>query len=89
MYRIIRCLTCREFTYVDQFQEWRLCPVCGEAIAVLHARSYLEVHDHSTAEHIIRQIEDYLKKMNRKDLSPAEVTAIRAEYSRWIEQQSH
>ncbi len=88
MYLIIRCNGCRSFTYVDRFQEWRLCPVCGEAIEVRKSRGYLEVHDYETAERVIGQLEQYLHRKKRKDLSPEEIASLRDQYTRWIREQT-
>jgi len=50
MYHILRCPGCRAFTYVDRFQKWKLCPVCGHAYEVAKVPAYLEVEDYHEAE---------------------------------------
>jgi len=77
MYLIIRCGGCRTFTYVDRFQQWKLCPSCGETISVRQAPAYLEVEDYSVAENIIRQLQKYLDANKKKDLSPDEIDTLR------------
>lgn len=84
MYRIIRCPGCRTFSYVDRYQQWKLCPRCGEAISVRKAPAYLEVEDYPVAEQIIRQLEQYLDSTRRSDLSPEEIAALRQQYADWI-----
>ncbi|HQA81644.1 MAG TPA: DUF1922 domain-containing protein, partial [Methanoregulaceae archaeon] len=41
MYLIIRCPGCHTFSYVDRYQQWKLCPRCGEAISVRQGPAYL------------------------------------------------
>lgn len=84
MYLIIRCGGCRTFTYVDRFQQWKLCPSCGETISVRQAPAYLEVEDYSVAENIIRQLQKYLDTSRKKDLSPDEIDALRHQYAEWV-----
>jgi len=84
MYLIIRCGSCRNFTYVDRYQEWKLCPTCGEAIRVRQAPAYLEVEDYAVAEKIIRELESYLERTQKKDLSLEEKESLRHQYAEWI-----
>ncbi len=84
MYRVIRCPGCKTFTYVDRFQRWKLCPVCGEATEVQRAPAYLEVDDYFTAEKIVEQLETYLHQKKRKDLTPDEIAELRRQYTRWL-----
>ena len=84
MYLIIRCGSCRTFTYVDRYQEWKLCPHCGEAIRVRQAPAYLEVEDYALAEKIIRELEGYLARTQKKDLSSEEKESLRHQYAEWI-----
>jgi len=88
MYSLIRCPGCRTFTYVDQFQRWKLCHVCGEAIDVAHAPVYLEVYDYQEAESIIAQMERYLTSSRKTDLSTEERESLRAQYARWVKNAS-
>ncbi len=81
MYVIVRCPGCRTFTYVDRFQRWKLCPICGQAYEVARAPQYLDVGDYVEAEHIVRQLEQYLQKMKRKDLTPDEIEDLRRQYA--------
>jgi len=84
MYVIVRCPGCRTFTYVDRFQRWKLCPVCGQAYEVSRVPVYLEVADYVEAEHIVRQLEKYLHTMKRKDLTPEEMEDLRRQYATWV-----
>jgi hypothetical protein len=84
MYLIIRCGGCRTFTYVDRFQQWKLCPSCGETISVARAPVYLEVEEFTMAENIIRQLQRHLDSSRKKDLSPDEITELRHQYAEWL-----
>ncbi|MDD1716178.1 MAG: DUF1922 domain-containing protein [Methanolinea sp.] len=84
MYLIIRCAGCRTFCYVDKFQQWKLCPVCGEAISVREAAAYLEVDEYHIAERIVNQLEEYLHRTKKKDLAPDEIAALREQYAEWL-----
>lgn len=84
MYLIIRCGGCRNLTYVDRYQEWKLCPVCGETIRTSQAPAYLEVEDYEVAERIIRQLEKHLQQTRKKDLSSEEIQSLRQQYADWI-----
>ncbi len=84
MYLIIRCGGCRNLTYVDRYQEWKLCPVCGETIRVSQAPAYLEVEDYEVAERIIRQLEKHFQQTRRKDLTADEIQSLRQQYADWI-----
>ena len=81
MYVIVRCPGCRTFSYVDKFQRWKLCPFCGQAYDVARAPAYLDVEDHVVAEHIIRQLQQYLQTMKRKDLTQDEIEDLRRQYA--------
>jgi len=82
MYVIIRCPGgCRTFTYVDRFQKWKLCPLCGHAYEVAKAPAYLEVDDHHEAEHIIKQMERHLHTHKKKDFSAEETAELRHHYT--------
>ncbi|KUG15298.1 hypothetical protein ASZ90_015051 [hydrocarbon metagenome] len=84
MYLIIRCPGCRTFSYVDRYQQWKLCPRCGETIGVRQAPAYLEVEDYAVAEQVIRQLERFLDSAKKKDLSPDELAALRQQYAEWV-----
>ncbi|HON81326.1 MAG TPA: DUF1922 domain-containing protein [Methanoregulaceae archaeon] len=84
MYLIIRCGGCRAFTYVDRFQQWKLCPNCGETINVTGSPVYLEVEEFTMAETIIRQLQAHLDTRRKKDLSPEEISALRHQYAEWL-----
>lgn len=84
MFLIIRCPGCRTFGYVDRFQQWKLCPVCGEAIEVRQATAYMEVDEYQVAERIVTQLEEYLHRNRKKDFSPDEIRALREQYAQWI-----
>jgi hypothetical protein len=92
MYLVIRCAGCRVFTYVDRFQEWKLCPVCGETIEISRAPVYLEVEDYRVADQVVGQLEKYLHQERKKDLSDEELCQLRAQYAEWVRaqgQESH
>jgi len=84
MYQILRCPSCRVFTYVDQFQKWKLCPACGHAYEVCKVPAYLAVNDYHDAEHIIRQMEKHLHSHKKKDFTPEETEELRRHYSEWF-----
>jgi acetyl-CoA carboxylase beta subunit len=87
MYRVIRCPGCRTFTYVDQFQKWKLCPVCGETVNVSKAPIYLEVRDHRDAEEIVAQLGSFLQRTRKRDLSEADLAKLRENYTQWVKTQ--
>lgn len=84
MYLVIRCPSCSTFTYVDQYQKWRLCPVCSEIIPVKKAQAYVKVKNHYQADAIISKLEDYLTNENKKDLSPEEKKELATAYVSWV-----
>jgi hypothetical protein len=84
MYLVIRCGGCKTFTYVDRFQEWKLCPICGATIEVKRAPQYLEVEDFSVAETVVNQLEQHLHKTKKKDLTHEEREQLRSKYAEWI-----
>jgi acetyl-CoA carboxylase beta subunit len=81
MYLIIRCPSCRTFTYVDRFQKWKLCPICGHAHEVVKAPAYLEVEHYLEAEHIVKQMEKHLHTTKKPDFSPEETAELRHHYT--------
>ena len=81
MYLIIRCPSCRTFTYVDRFQKWKLCPVCGHAQEVNKVPAYLEVEHYLEAEHIVKQMEKHLHTTKKPDFSPEETAELRRYYT--------
>jgi acetyl-CoA carboxylase beta subunit len=81
MYLIIRCPSCRTFTYVDRFQKWKLCPICGHAHEVVKAPAYLEVEQYLEAEHIVKQMEKHLHATKKTDFSPEETAELRHHYT--------
>ena len=46
MFHVLRCPGCSTFTYVDRFERWKLCHVCGEVINAKRAPVYLDVRDY-------------------------------------------
>ncbi|MCU0632740.1 MAG: DUF1922 domain-containing protein [Methanolinea sp.] len=84
MFLIIRCPGCRTFAYVDRFQQWKLCPVCGEAIEVRQAPAYMEVDEYQVAERIVTQLEEYLHRNRKKDFTSEEIKELREQYAQWI-----
>jgi uncharacterized Zn finger protein (UPF0148 family) len=90
MYFIIRCPGgCRTFTYVDRFQKWKLCPVCGHAYEVEKTPAYLEVENHLEAEHIVKQMEKHLHANKKKDFSEEEKKELRHHYTSALRQRRH
>ena len=81
MYLIIRCPGCRAFTYVDRFQRWKLCPVCGHAHEVSKAPAYLDVEDYTEAEHIVKQMEKHLQATKKTDFTQEETVELRHHYT--------
>jgi hypothetical protein len=69
---------------MDHLQRWKLCPICGEIISSQKAAVYLEVEMYAEAEEIVTQLEEYLKKTRREDLTDEEVASLRATYARWV-----
>jgi transcription initiation factor TFIIIB Brf1 subunit/transcription initiation factor TFIIB len=84
VYLVIRCPGCSTFTYVDRYQQHKLCHVCGEVIQVKGAPAYLEVRDFTDAEEVVAQLDRFLKKEGRADLSPTEIRMLRAKYAQWL-----
>ncbi len=80
MYLIIRCQNCGTFAYIDPFQNWKLCPVCGEIMQRGSVPEYLEVKDHHEADAVIAELERYLYLNNRTDLTRDETRTLRAAY---------
>ena len=81
MYLIIRCPGCRTFSYVDHFQRWKLCPLCGHAHEVVKSPAYLEVEDYHEAEHIVKQMEKHLHATKKKDFTAEETAELRHHYA--------
>jgi len=84
MYHILRCPGCRTFSYVDRFQRWKLCPVCGYAYEVAKVPAYLEVEDYHEAEKIVTEMEKYLHRMKKKDFTPEQTEELRHHYATWL-----
>ncbi|HRT12910.1 MAG TPA: DUF1922 domain-containing protein [Methanoculleus sp.] len=84
MYLVIRCPGCKTFNYVDRYQRWRLCPICGEVINVERVPIYLDADDFQDAEQVVDQLESYLHRTGRADLNEEEIRQLRAEYARWV-----
>ena len=84
MYLVIRCPGCKTFTYVDRYQRWRLCPMCGEALNVGRAPVYLDVDDFLDAERVVEQLESYLDRTRKKDLTEQDLQRLRARYTEWV-----
>lgn len=55
------------------YGKWKICPVCGEVISLERVPIYQEVDDFSQAEILIKEVERYLYRSGRLDLTPAEV----------------
>nr|WP_321352888.1 DUF1922 domain-containing protein [uncultured Methanoregula sp.] len=81
MYLIIRCPSCRKFSYVDRFQRWKLCPQCGHAQEVSKSPAYLEVVDFREAEHIVKEMEKHIHATKKTDFSPEETAELRHHYA--------
>lgn len=84
MYLVIRCPGCKTFTYVDRYQRWRLCPTCGEVINTGNAPVYLDADDFLDAECVVEQLESYLHRTGKRDLTEGDVQKLRAQYVRWV-----
>ncbi len=84
MYLIVRCPGCLTFTYMDKYQKWKLCPVCGETISLGKVQVYIDVKKPGEAETIARQLQKYLQDNKKKDLSKEEIQKIREEYAGWV-----
>ena len=84
MYLIIRCPGCGTFTYIDRFQKWKLCPLCGETVNAKRVSAYLEVNTHQEAESIIHELEKYLKKTGKADISADDKKVLGKEYTHWV-----
>ena len=84
VYIVIRCPGCSTFTYVDKFQRHKLCHVCGQVIEVKSAPAYLEVKDYTDAEEVVDQLQRFLEREGRKDLSANELRMLRAKYAQWL-----
>jgi len=84
MYLIIRCPGCLTFTYVDRYQQWKLCPVCGESIKVSNVPAYIDVKTHRDADSIVRELEKYLHKNKRNNLTDVEQRKLNADYAQWM-----
>jgi len=84
MYHVIRCPGCQTFTYVDPYQHWKLCHICGEVIDASRAPVYLEALDHRDADELIHRLETYLSDTGREDFNDDEKSKLRSEYARWV-----
>ncbi len=88
MYLVIRCPGCKAFSYVDRYQRWKLCHVCGATININSIPIYLEVRDHHEAESVVSQLETFLHETGRKDLSGEELQRLRESYLQWLRNQT-
>lgn len=88
MFHVLRCPCCSTFTYVDRFERWKLCHVCGEVINAKRVPVYLDVRDYRDAEDVVIQLEEFLHAAGRNDLSREELETIRKEYTRWLRLQN-
>ncbi|HOI14637.1 MAG TPA: DUF1922 domain-containing protein [Methanoculleus sp.] len=84
MYLVIRCPGCKTFNYIDRYQRWRLCPMCGEVINVERVPVYLDVDDFLDAERVVEQLELYLHETGKKDLTEQDIQELRAQYALWV-----
>jgi len=84
MYLILRCPGCKTFAYVDRYQKWKLCPVCGHAYEVARVPAHLEVEGFHEAEKIVAEMEKYLHRMKKKDFTPEETEQLRHYYAEWL-----
>jgi hypothetical protein len=53
-------------------------------IEVRNAPAYLEVKDYPDAEEVVNQLQRFLEKEGRKDLSESELRMLRAKYAQWL-----
>ena len=84
MYLIVRCPGCLTFTYMDKYQKWKLCPVCGETISPGRVQVYLDVKKPAEAEAIAIHLQKYLQENKKKNLTSDEIKKIREEYAGWM-----
>ncbi|RXE55554.1 hypothetical protein ABH15_11265 [Methanoculleus taiwanensis] len=84
MYLVTRCPGCQAFTYMDRFQRFKLCHICGEVIDSNRAPEYLDVSDHQDAELVVRQLEAFLRKAGKAEFSREEIEKVRAQYAEWV-----
>lgn len=88
MFHVLRCPGCSTFTYVDRFERWKLCHICGVVINAKRAPVYLDVRNFRDAEDVVAQLEDFLHAAGRDDLSREELETLRREYSQWLRLQN-
>ena len=84
MYLVVRCPGCRTFTYMDKYQKWKLCPVCGATIDMRKVQVYLDVQKAGEAEAVSCQLQKYLEENKKSDLNDDEIKTIREEYAGWV-----
>ncbi|EHQ34504.1 DUF1922 domain-containing protein [Methanoplanus limicola] len=84
MYLIIRCPGCQAFSYADRYQKYKLCPDCGYTMNIKSCPVYLDVKTFPQAEAIVKELEAYLHKRNKKELTPDEILTLREDYTEWI-----
>ncbi len=58
--------------------------MCGEAINVGRAPVYIDVDDFSDAERVVEQLESYLHRTGKKDLSEHDIQQLRIQYAGWV-----
>lgn len=84
-YRVIRCPGCHQFTYTDQFTE------SGSSVRAAARSSRWSVFRciwkwtiFPRPRLLIKEVELYLYRSGRLDLTPAEVSLIREKYLAWL-----
>lgn len=58
--------------------------MCGEAINVGRAPVYLETDDFLDAEQVVEQLESYLHRTGKEDLTEQDLQRLRARYAEWV-----
>jgi len=58
--------------------------MCGEAINVGCAPVYLDVDDFLDAERVVEQLESYLHRTRKQDLTEQDLQRLRARYAEWV-----
>ncbi len=58
--------------------------MCGEAINVGQVPVYLDADDFLDAEQVVKQLEAYLHRTGKKDLTDQDIQQLRTQYARWV-----
>ncbi len=58
--------------------------MCGEVISVERAPVYLDTDDFLDAERVVEQLESYLHRTGKKDLTERDIQQLRTQYAEWV-----